>query len=381
MLIADPELGVVADARRRQRRRRGVVAAAIVAVAAWLGLAHGPTAPHGAPLRPASSLRYLTGPSLGRTGLRLIASENAGRPYLVGLDGASAHPVTGLALPANVGAPERTAVEPLIPYGSGALAFVRTQPCTRCGSTQVEYLIDREGRARRLGTLSLGYHQTFTPAIGSTAGWVYTWPHRGPCSLALEPGSERAVRVPCGGLDAVSSAGVLIGGVLVDPTTGHVRLRVKTAGRSIQLIRGTLALESAGQPGDLTSLALLDLRTGARRPLRWPSRLHFGFQVFAAPHGPLVALRFGQPWYPPSQAADVWILNTATASLTEVPGFPALELLKFSTIAWTADGRLVVASTGPGRTVVGVWRPGQPTMALRTVPPLHGYTAVVPLVP
>ena len=381
MLIADPELGVVADARRRQWLRRGVVAAAIVAVAAWLGLAHGPTAPHGAPLRPASSLRYLTGPSLGRTGLRLIASENAGRPYLVGLDGASAHPVTGLALPANVGAPERTAVEPLIPYGSGALAFVRTQPCTRCGSTQVEYLIDREGRARRLGTLSLGYHQTFTPAIGSTAGWVYTWPHRGPCSLALEPGSERAVRVPCGGLDAVSSAGVLIGGVLVDPTTGHVRLRVKTAGRSIQLIRGTLALESAGQPGDLTSLALLDLRTGARRPLRWPSRLHFGFQVFAAPHGPLVALRFGQPWYPPSQAADVWILNTSTGSLTEVPGFPALELLKFSTIAWTPDDRLVVASTGPGRTVVGVWRPGQPTMALRTVPPLHGYTAVVPLVP
>ena len=381
MLIADPELGVIADARRRQWRRRGVVAAAIVAVAAWLAFAHGPSARHPAPLRLSSSLRYLAGPALGHTGLRLIASENAGRPYLVDLDRASAQPVTGLALPANVGAPERTSVSPLIPYGSGALAFVTTQPCTRCGSTQVEYQIDLEGRARRLGTLSLGYHQTFTPAIGSTAGWVYTWPHRGPCSLALEPGSQPAVRVPCGGLDAVSSAGVLIGGSLVDPTTGRVRLRVKTAGRSIQLIRGTLALESAGQPGDLTSLALLDLRSGARRPLRWPSRLHFGFQVFPAPHGPLVALRFGEPWYPPSQAADVWILNTSTGSLTEVPGFPALELLKFSTIAWTADDRLVVASTGPRRTVVGVWRPGERTMALSTVPPLHGYTSVVALVP
>ena len=106
----------------------------------------------------------------------------------------------------------------------------RTQPCTRCGTTQVEYLIGRDGRARRLGTLSLGYHQTFTPAIGSTAGWVYTWPHRGPCSLALEPGSHKAVTVPCGGLSAVSSAGVLIGnGSLVDPSTGHVRLRVKAA--------------------------------------------------------------------------------------------------------------------------------------------------------
>ncbi len=280
-----------------------------------------------------------------------------------------------------MGAPERTSVWPLIPYGAGALAFVTTQPCTRCGSTQVEYLIDREGRARRLGTLSLGYHQTFTPAIGSTAGWVYTWPHRGPCSLALEPGSRRAVTVPCGGLSGVSSAGVLIGkGLLVDPATGHVRLRVRAAS-SINLIRGTLALESGGQSGNVTGLALVDLATGARRSLGWPSRLHFGFEVFPAPRGPLVALLFGQPWYPPSQAADVWVLDTSTGSLTEVPGFPALELLKFSTIAWTADDRLVVASTGPRRTVVGVWRPGQPTMALRTVPPLHGYTSAVPLVP
>jgi hypothetical protein len=381
MLVADPELGVIADARRRQWHRRAVVAAAIVGVVAWLAFAHGASAPHGAPPRLSSSLRYLSGTPLGHTGLRLIVSENGGRPYLVDVDRASAQPVTSLGLPANVGAPERTSVYPLIPYGSGALAFVTTRSCTRCGVTQGEYLIDREGRARRLRTLSLGYHQTFTPAIGSTAGWVYTWPHRGPCTLALEPGSQPAVRVPCGGLSQVTSAGVLIGnGSLVDPFTGRVRLRVK-AGSSIELIRGTLALESGGLSGDLTSLALLDIRTGVRRPLGWPSRLHFGFQLFPAPHGPLVALRFGQPWYPPSQASDVWILNTTTGSLTEVPGFPALELLKFSTIAWTSDDRLVVASTGPRRTVLGVWRPGQRAMGLKTVPALHGYTSVVPLVP
>lgn len=384
MLVADPQLGVVADARRRQWRRRGVVAAAILGVVAWLAFARGPSAPHGPPPRLSSSLRYLSGPALGTSGLRLIAAENGGRPYLVDLDRpgagdlASAQLVTGLALPANVGAPERTSVYPLIPYGPGALAFVRTQRCTRCGTTQVEYLIDREGRARRLRTLFLGYHQTFTPAIGSTAGWVYTWPHRGPCSLALEPSSQKAVTVPCGGLSAVSSAGVLINGSLIDPTTGDVRLRVSDAS-SMWLLRGTLGLEAAGVSGDLTSLALVDLTTGARRVLGWPSRLHFGVQVFPAPRGPLVALRFGEPWYPPSQAADVWVLNTSTGGLTEVPGFPALELLKFSTIAWTSDDRLVVASTGPSHTVVGVWRPGQRTMALRAVPPLHGYTSVVAL--
>jgi hypothetical protein len=381
MLIAAPELGVIADARRRQWRRRGVIAAALLGLAAWLAFASGPSVPRHPPLRLSSSLRYLGGPALGHTGLRLIAAENGGRPYLVDLDLGKAQPVTGLALPAKVGAPERTSVYPLIPFGAGALAFVTTRPCARCGSTQVEYLIGRDGNARRLGTLALGYHQTFTPALGSTAGWVYTWPHRGPCTLALEPGSKPAVRVPCGGLFSVSSAGVLIGnGVLVDPATGHVRLRVNTA-NSILLIRGMLALETSGPSGGLTGLALVDLRTGARRPLRWPSRLHFGIQVFPAPHGPLVALRIGEPWYPPSQAADVWILNTSTGTLTEVPGFPALELLKFSTIAWTADDRLVVASTGPTRTVVGVWRPGQTTMALKSVPPLHGYLSVVPLVP
>ena len=45
MLIADPELGVIADARRRQWRRRGVVAAAILGVVAWLAFARGPSAP------------------------------------------------------------------------------------------------------------------------------------------------------------------------------------------------------------------------------------------------------------------------------------------------------------------------------------------------
>ena len=86
MLIADPELGVVADARRRQWRRRGVVAAAIFGVVAWLAFARGPSALHAVPPRLSSSLRYLSGPALGHTGLRLIASENAGRPYLVDLD-------------------------------------------------------------------------------------------------------------------------------------------------------------------------------------------------------------------------------------------------------------------------------------------------------
>ena len=111
MLIADPELGVIADARRRQWRRRGVVAAAILGVVAWLAFARGPSAPHHAPPRLSSSLRYLSGPALGHTGLRLIASENGGRPYLVDLDRASARARHGSRRCRRTsGAPERTSV-------------------------------------------------------------------------------------------------------------------------------------------------------------------------------------------------------------------------------------------------------------------------------
>ena len=362
MLIADPQLGVVADARRRQRRRRGLFAAALAALAAVVAWLVVPPALHTARLAPSSSLRYLTGPSLGRTGLRLIALENTGRPYLVDVDHGTAVPVTGMLLPAPV-APNGTTVYPLVAHGAGALAFVTLRACARCGATVAEYLIGADGHAQRLWTRAFGYHQTFLPAAGSTAVWVSTWPHAAPCWLALEPGSRGSVRVPCGALEAVTATGALIGNgnvlMLVDPLTGRVRLRARLPPAGAVSLRGTLALESSPDP---RSLALVDLASGARRTLRWPSTLHFGYQAIPAPSGPLVALRFGQPWYPPSQAVDVWVLDTRSGRLTHVPGYPALELLKFSSVAWTPDGRLVVASRRPRRTSTAR-APGSPERA------------------
>jgi hypothetical protein len=212
--------------------------------------------------------------------------------------------------------------------------------------------------------------------------WVSTWPHDAPCSLALEPSARRAVRVPCGSLGNVTSAGAWISNgnvlMLVDTASGTVRMRLHTTSEDVQPVRGGLALESAPSP-DVNTLAIVDLRTGGRRTLRWPSTLNFGYQPIAQPNGPLVALRVGQPWYPPSQAVDVWVLDTRTGALTHVPGFPALELLKFSTVSWTADGRLVIASKGGSRTVVGVWRPGLRVTQVRAVPSIEGYSSVVAL--
>jgi len=43
----------------------------------------------------------------------------------------------------------------------------------------------------------------------------------------------------------------------------------------------------------------------------------------------------------PKQALDVWLLDTQTGALTELPGMPTLVSLKSTSMAWTHDGQLV----------------------------------------
>jgi hypothetical protein len=99
--------------------------------------------------------------------------------------------------------------------------------------------------------------------------------------------------------------------------------------------------------------------------------------VFPEPDGSLVAVEFADPSYGGSQAGDVWLLNLRTGAFTHVPGFPILEHLKFSDIAWTSDHRLVVVAQGNTRTAIGVWQPGSTQLRVRTVPQLAGYSQFV----
>ena len=73
------------------------------------------------------------------------------------------------------------------------------------------------------------------------------------------------------------------------------------------------------------------------------------------------------------------MLDTTTGTFTHLPGYPAGVDIKFSDIAWTTDGRLVIIAQGGGRTVLGLWKPGQATLHLRTLPSRDGYHCV-PLV-
>jgi hypothetical protein len=132
-----------------------------------------------------------------------------------------------------------------------------------------------------------------------------------------------------------------------------------------------------GRPG---KLSLINLISGHRRQLVWPSYFHSIIRIVPQPHGPLVAVDFGSPAYPgPAQAEDVWMLDTLTGVFTHLAGYPAQVDIKFSDIAWTADERLVIIAQGGGRTVLGLWKPGQATLRLRALPRRDGYH-FVPLV-
>jgi hypothetical protein len=398
---AEPEDGVIEEARARQRRRRLAAAIATFAAlaAALLALQLDGGGSAGARLSPRashSSLAALAGPSLtAATHLRLVVSENGGPVSVVDLDADSAHTVAGLGVSRTTRAPAVS----LAADGGGALAVVTHRTCPTCAGTRAstdtfpdrrtDYLISADGSAKQISSFELTRHQYTAAAFDSTATWVLTWPHRGPCTLALEPAGGSAVDAPCGtpGIDTAAGLWLWNGdvGMLVDPSTGRTLRRIETAD-ALTPLPGDLALESSGGSYP-AGLVLVNLATGARRPLRWPSELHFGYTAVPAPHGPLVAFFFGDPAYPRpphqtvNQAGDLWVLNTVSATFTHVPGFPALESLKQSNVAWTSDDRLVVAAAGGGRTVVGTWRPGQSTLPIRTVPALEGYSSFVPLAP
>jgi hypothetical protein len=390
------DAGVIEEARRRQRRERIIVACVTAmlaaAVAGIVAFGLGGEGRHAPPLQRSSRPTWLTGPPLNRpTHLRLVVSQNTGPASIVDIDTGQARAVRGLGVPRQ----QRTwspALYPLTAAPGGALAVVTRQDCARCAVTQTEFLIGADGSGRRTTRLTVARDQhTSTPALGSaSASWVLTWPRSGHCALRLEPGSRPAVAVPCGSLGGDTPAGLVIsrGGevMLVDPRTGRVRERFAVHGQ-FDVIGNNVALMSAAPgisgEGDAfpTHLTLVNVSTGARTDLRWPSILHFGYRVFPEPHGSLVAVEFADPAYAYSgrQASDMWLLDPRTGAFTHVPGFPILEHLKFSDVAWTSDHRLVVVAQGGGRTAISVWRPGSAQLRVGTAPQLAGYSQFVPL--
>ena len=75
------------------------------------------------------------------------------------------------------------------------------------------------------------------------------------------------------------------------------------------------------------------------------------------------------------------MLDTNTGNFTHLPGYPAQVDIKFSDMAWTHEDHLVIIAQGGGRTVLAIWKPGQTTLPLRTLPARNGYSSFVLLAP
>jgi hypothetical protein len=303
-------------------------------VAAGVGAARDP-----APLR---------GSALGnRTGLRLVVAAKP--PFVVDVDSGRITRLPGAATP-----------------GHGPLMVAAVG-----GRAAVVFAYDGPQRGKlwavtaspRLSPLGQG-----AAVIGDADGrsaWIKSGT-RGSCSLrqvrldGRRVGAKHAISCRTT-LTAASSAGLVVNRVrLIDPHTGRTLLRTRWG---VTAAAGT-SLVLAGPGGFLT---VQDVATAAERRIRRPASIGDLRGESVDPNGRYVTLSSGDPsWhFGGDQVLDVWVLDIKTARLAHLPGMPAFVALKFTSTAWTDDGRLVLLARLDQREVVAVWRPGQQRLALK----------------
>jgi hypothetical protein len=372
---AEPSFDVMAAVRRRHRRqlrrRSAVTGVAVVVAAASVAVIAARQAQPGRHLPAARATKHHQSARLGvpralhgvrlagPTGLRLLVSGDP--PYVLNVDTGAVTPVTGLNVNGNP-------VLSVLAVGADAVVWLDRRTATGSIPRAEIYLV-RHGTttATRIAT---GWQ--VAPAAGGRAIWLVSFTDAHHCALA-ELGLDGRVRQPgrpinCSAqlLDTGSGAVLVRGRQVVDPATGRTLL----AARGLWAIAGGRVLSSSGAGGPLT---LADLRTGMRWRLAWPSRIGGTDQAVVRPHGRLIALDFADAAYGGggTQVTDVWLLDPATRHFRHLPDMPAAVNLKFTSMAWTSDGRLVMLAQTNGpqgpRNLVAVWKPGQRQIAVRPV--------------
>ncbi|MEV4064732.1 hypothetical protein [Nonomuraea dietziae] len=144
--------------------------------------------------------------------------------------------------------------------------------------------------------------------------------------------------------------------------------------RDLHAVTRYLALVS-----DAEGPALVDVGSGSSVPLDWPATEGQPSRTAVSPDGRRIAMWFADPAWPgPRQYLDVQVLDLATRAWTRLPSMPVPASLKTTSMAWTGDGRLVLA--GRFVTTSGVlpaesdhaahvvaWRPGESELSLRRI--------------
>jgi hypothetical protein len=125
---------------------------------------------------------------------------------------------------------------------------------------------------------------------------------------------------------------------------------------------------SGGGEADQGPFTLTDRRTGVRQRIPRPSRVGQAGGGLLSPDRRLLAVEFGDPAWDggPAQLMDVWLLDLRTRRWSQLPGMPVLAALKFTSMAWTGDGRLLLLGSFDGvGDALAQWRPGQDRLAVR----------------
>lgn len=306
-----------------------------------------------ASLAPPTPLRGV--PLTGTTGLRLLVASNP--PFLLDVDTGRITKVGGL----NVRGKPVLSVRAV---GRDAVVWLdRHAPANKVPAAEIYVVRRGAARATRLAT---GWE--VAPAADGRAVWLKSYTRQRRCVLreiGLDGRERRGPRgVPCSTrlVDAGGAALLVQGRSVIDPRTGRTLLR--TGG--VWAMSGQFALTSAGSRRPLT---LSDPRSGARWQLPWPSQIDGRDEAAVQPNGGLIALAFSDPAYEGSgtQVSDVWLLDPTTRSFQHLPDMPAAVSLKFTSMSWTSDGRLVILAETARRHVVAVWRPGQERIGARRV--------------
>jgi len=295
-------------------------------------------------------------PLRGETGLRLLVPNNP--PIVLDVD-------SGSVSPTGVPAMARGALR-ISGIGGRAAVVVQHSHWQR---KDIYAVRGRDAHVSKLGTGA-----NVWPAADGRSVWVQSVVSRSRCTLrrmGLDGRQLRAPRpFPCatGSDPAVGSLGLVSRRTRVlDPQTGRLVLQTRwgilaAAGPTLVLAGPATVVTSSHQ------FTLLDATTRSERRFRWPSILPYRDAPAVDPRGRFVALAFADPTTSfGGQALDVWLVDTLTGKLTQLPGMPALVSLKRTSMAWTDDGRLVLLSGRNGRYVVAVWRLGQRRLALKTV--------------
>ena len=340
------------------RRPRRPAASRLAALAAALAVTAGCTtaAPRATPPTPPPTIpavaEYLHGqPLAGATGLRLLIASDP--PRLLDVDRGTSQRVGGV--PAGQGPFS------VSPVGDGAIVAADRAVFVLGRGSERATPVGRGGNAMA----SLDGRGVWLFQQGTTCGLR---------EVFLDGRARRPLRrLPCSaGLVADTPLGLLVWtepaadgekSALLDPGTG----RVVASYPEVLGVVGDLVLWGDQERG-AGPFTLTNRRTGARHRVPRPTPHGLADLGQASPDGRLLAVEFVDlSWARvQGQVDDIWLLDLRTRRWRHLPGTPLITGVKFMSMRWTADGRLLLADNFDqfGK-ALAVWRPGQDHLAVK----------------